>query len=1747
MTAAATDASPATGALARFSRPTARWFTESFEAPTAAQEGAWEAIADGDHALVVAPTGSGKTLAAFLWSLDRIIARGAADGVDARDVASSGTGDAADTGAVDVARTRVLYVSPLKALAVDVERNLRSPLVGIRRTAQLLGLDVPDVRVGLRTGDTPPAERRRLLTNPPDILITTPESLFLLLTSQGRSALTGIDTVILDEVHVLADSKRGAHLALSLERLDALLPAPAQRIGLSATVRPVETVMEFLSGARPTTRGGRPTRLVQPPSQKVLRIDVETPVADLTELAVPPANQPETLPSPQPTRPSVLHLPGPSDEDLSGVAAGATDKSPDVPSVWPHVVDQLLDLILTRRTTLVFANSRRSAERLTARLNEEWQRRRGEEELPDTGTVWAAHLPGQSGTSLGASEVIARSHHGSMSKEERARVEDELKQGLLPAVVATSSLELGIDMGSIDLVVQIGAPPSVASALQRIGRAGHQVGVPSHGIVVPTHRADLLPAAVAAIRARAGKIEHLRPPRAPLDVLAQQIVAMLAVEDWDRDELADLVRLATPFRDLGDAALDGVLDMLAGKYPAEDFASLRARIVWDRETGALTGRPGVQRLAVTSGGTIPDRGLFGVFLVTGAEDVTSRGGGKRVGELDEEMVFESRAGDTFTLGTSTWRIERITPDRVLVSPAPGQPGRLPFWKGDAPPRPVELGAELGRMVREISTDPAGLDAALDSWDLAEDTRANLVAYLSEQQDATGALPTDRTIVVERFRDDIGDWRMVVHSPFGSGIHAPWALLLGARLRERLGSDVGVMHADDGIVLRLPDVSDAGEQWGPPGSLAAALGRGQGSFGDGASAAGAIAARDLVVDAEDVQGEVVAALGGSAHFAARFREAAARSLLLPRANPTKRQPLWQQRQRASQLLAVASRYPDFPIVLEAVRECLQDDFDTPGLEELMRAIARREVRVVEVTTPSPSPMARSLLFSYVGQFLYDGDAPLAERRAAALTLDPTLLAELLGQSSTDLADLLDPAAVLAVEAEVTRRHERYRVRDVERLADLLATLGPLPLTGIVDRSSVDVVPLLTELVRARRAIEVRVAGVAQWAAVEDAGRLRDALGVALPTGIPDTFLDPVDDPLGDLLRRHARTHGPFTAAEAATRFGLGVGAVRPVLEGLVADGVLTSGRLRPPDARVTGAGVGPATVAGREATGDVTRVDEGAEIGAPSDRTGDASGESVAAGTGGTTDLDAATGGAGGGIAPATDDHVADVADVADVATVLATAAGVVEYCDVEVLRRMRRRSLSAARADVEAVSPAVLGTFAPRWHQVGQLRGVDGVVSVVEQLAGYGMDLADLETSILPARVLDYAPAMLDELTSAGEVMWVGRDAPGSGSGGEIVLLPADTAQLLVPEPRPTAHQLAPAVLAALGEGGRFFRDIVARVRETEAADGRPQPSASDVEEALWDAVWAGLVTNDTLAPVRALAGSSRARAPRTTAAGRPRRLSRTALLSPSLTAGTGAAGHAAQQRVATPPTAAGRWSLVPPPHDDEAVRRAATVATLLERHGVVLRTIATAEGLPGGFSGIYPTLAALEDRGVVRRGYLVEGQGAAQFALADVVDRLRADARVTSGALVLAACDPANPYGGLLPWPTADRSAVTPAEPVSGSPAGAVAAPPAGAAAERGRPRRVPGADVVLVDGELVAFLERGAGSVLTFSGDDARLAAAATALAAAAPTRHGGMAVRRVDGENALTTQAPMRRHLVEAGFVASPGGLKIGRRRA
>jgi ATP-dependent Lhr-like helicase len=1525
-------------ALDRFSEPTRAWFTGAFAEPTAAQEGAWQAISSGGHALVVAPTGSGKTLAAFLWSLDRLAA----------------TPVPAD----EQARCRVLYVSPLKALAVDVERNLRAPLTGIGQAAARLGLSRPETQVAIRSGDTPADERRAFTRRPSDILITTPESLFLLLTSSAREALRGVETVILDEVHAVADTKRGAHLAVSLDRLDELLERPAQRIGLSATVRPIEEVATFLAG-------GRPVEVVAPGSAKEWDLSVVVPVEDMSTLG-------------QPTG------------ELEGSAAGNQPRT----SIWPAVEERVLDLVEAHRSTIVFANSRRLAERLTSRLNElAYERATGETVPPGTN---AAALMAQAGSGGGVPEgvqPVAAAHHGSVSREQRAVVEESLKSGRLPAVVATSSLELGIDMGAVDLVVQVEAPPTVASGLQRVGRAGHQVGAVSRGVLFPKYRGDLVQCALVAERMKAGAIESIRYLRNPLDVLAQQVVAVVSERPRTVDEVAALLRRSAPFASLPDSALHAVLDMLAGRYPSDAFAELRPRLTWDRVSDTLTARSGAQRLAVTSGGTIPDRGLFGVFLVGGEGS-----GGRRVGELDEEMVYESRVGDVFLLGSSSWRIEEITHDRVLVSPAPGQPGKMPFWHGDAPGRPLELGRALGAFLREVgsATLDAGLEraraAGLDEWGAA-----NLLAYLAEQKQATGHLPDDRTLLVERFRDELGDWRLVVHSPFGAQVNAPWSLVLAARLRERYGVDVASMHSDDGIVLRLPDTT--GEP--PEADLA-------------------------VLDPDDVEREVTAEVGNSALFASRFRECAARALLLPRRDPRRRTPLWQQRQRAAQLLSVASEFSSFPITLEAAREVLQDVYDVAGLVELMRDVRSRRVRVVDVQTQSASPFAQSLLFGYVGQFLYEGDAPLAERRAQALALDTGLLAELLGRS--ELRELLDAEALAEVEAEVQRLPVDRHPRDHDGAADLLRLVGDLTPTEAAARGVSRA--WLDELVAARRALVVRIAGEERHVAIEDAGRLRDALGTALPVGVPEVFTEPVPDPLGDLVGRYARTHGPFQPAEAARRLGLGVAVVTATLQRLVGTGRLVTGEFRP----------------------------------------------------GGTGQ----------------------------------------EWCDADVLRSIRRRSLARLRQEVEPVPIDALARFTPSWQSVGsRLRGPDGVLAVVEQLAGALVPASALESLVLPARVRDYSPALLDELTSAGEVLWAGAGGLPGGDGW-ISLVPADLAPLLLPEPLdlPEEGDTGFAVLERLSAGqALFFRGLSDLVGATDDA------AFADV---VWDLVWAGALTNDTLAPLRTRlsGGGTHKRQPAPPRARLDRtRYGRTRLGRPAMPTRTG------------PPTVAGRWSRLPDRETNPTKRTTARAEALLERHGVLTRGAVMAEQVSGGFPAVYPVLRAFEENGRARRGYFVETLGAAQFGTPGSIDRLRSFAspdRVPGGAVVLAATDPANVYGAALPWPErptgADPEAVDVGEGTGGR------------RAAGHRAGRKAGALVVLVDGELVLYVERGGKTLLSWTEDETALKEAATALSASvAAGALGRMVVQKADGAS-VHESTPLSTALQAAGFAATPRGLRL-----
>jgi len=1415
--------------LAAFSPATRSWFEGAFAEATPAQRLGWPAIAAGGDVLIQAPTGSGKTLAAFLYAIDRLN-RSPGEGL------------------------RVLYVSPLKALNYDIERNLRGPLAGLDSS----------LRVGVRTGDTPAKQRRELVKEPPDILITTPESLFLMLTSAARETLRGVETLIVDEVHAVAGTKRGAHLALSIERLQGLLDKPMQRIGLSATQRPLEEIGRFVSG-------GRPIELVDAGTRKELDLQVIVPVDDLRELGSAAG----------------LSHPVLSEGEVSD---GSTEHA--VASIWPSMYPELLQLVEAHRSTIVFVNNRRLAERLALRLNELAERE------------------------------IARAHHGSLAREQRVVVEEDLKAGRIPCLVATSSLELGIDMGAVDLVIQVESPKSVARGLQRIGRAGHELHAVSKGRIFPKFRADLLESAVVARAMRNGEIEETRIPRNPLDVLAQQIVAIVADEEISVGDLHDLVRGAYPFADLSRTQLENVLDMLAGRYPSDEFAELRPRIVWDRTGGTIRPRDGARRLAVTNAGTIPDRGLFGVFLVDG---------GGRVGELDEEMVYEARAGQTFLLGASTWRIEEITRDRVLVSPAPGVPGAVPFWKGEGVGRPYELGEKIGAASRELSAlgDDAAIERLRDEYLLDERAAGNLLAFLRDQADATGAVPSDRTVVVERFRDEIGDWRVCILTPFGGRVHAPWAMALTVRLRESLGLDAQSIWSDDGIAIHFPDADV------PPG------------------------AADLALEPGEVEDLVINELGETALFGARFRENAARALLIPRRRPGQRTPLWQQRLKAQSLLQVARRFGSFPVVLETYRECLQDVFDLPALRTLLTGLQRRSLDLVEVETGSASPMSSSLLFDYLATYMYEDDTPPAERRAQALSLDRDLLRELLG--SEELRDLLDADAVEEVERQL-----RGDPRTPDELHDQLRVRGDRR-PGEYDQA------LAAALLAERRAVLVRITGEERLIAAEDAGRYRDALGAMPPGGLPEAFLEGGPDSLRQLVLRYAKGRGPFTTAEAAGRFGRDVAHVLAELE---REELLVRGELRP----------------------------------GGSER----------------------------------------------------------EWCNPEVLRRLRRASLAALRREVEPVEPAALARFLPSWHGIDRRASLREALVPLQALA---LPVGLWESELLPRRVPGYRSEQLDSLCASGEVVWIG-----AGLDRVAVYFREDASALGSVPAAPSPSLEAHAVLRrALGQGAMFWHELL---EECELDGG-------EALAAVWDLVWAGEVTNDAWTPLRAGRRNGVPKPER-----RPRRFSRA----------RGSGATATQ----------GRWSLAGRLFGDPPERRA-LAELLLERQGIVTRDGVRAEGIPGGYGAVYAELRALETLGLCRRGYFVEGLGGAQFALGGAVERLRElrDIDAELPPAVLAAADPAQPYGAALAWPKR---------------AGARAA-------------RVGGAHVVLIGGEAVLYVERGGRSLVPLR--DPEEAWLRPALAALVAYVQGGgakrLAVERFDGEPVTESDAmPL---LLEAGFLAGP----------
>ena len=1490
------------------------WFASSFAAPTKAQQMGWPAIARGDWTLITAPTGSGKTLTAFLWALDRLM-------FSPRPAKER--------------RCRVIYVSPLKALAVDVERNLRAPLAGISNVARTRGDEFVIPEIATRTGDTPQSERARFARDPADILITTPESLYLLATSNARDVLRGIETIIIDEIHALVPNKRGAHMAVSLERLAMRCDQQPQRIGLSATQRPLEEVARFLGGCEVTgSRGSttpqprnpatpdqlheqfedhrtrptfRPVTIIDTGEKKKLALRVEVPVEDMAKLA--------------------------EAEIQSGPAAAG----PRGASIWPAIHPRLLELIRAHTSTLIFVNSRRLAERLAAALNEL------------------------------AGETLVQAHHGSIARAQRVEIEDNLKSGRLPALVATSSLELGIDMGAIDLVIQIEAPPSIASGMQRIGRASHQVGAASSGIIFPKFRGDLVACAAVAQAMHDGTIEPTRYPRNPLDVLSQQIVAMVSMDDWSVDDLYAAIRSAAPYAELSRTAFDGVLDMLSGLYPSDEFAELRPRVTWDRVANTVSARLGAKRVAITNGGTIPDRGLYGVFLA-GTEKNTSA----RVGELDEEMVFEASPGETFVLGASTWRIEEITYDKVIVTPAPGQPGKMPFWKADAAERTVPFGEAIGKLVREIraSKREAAIERLVTKHDLDPFAAENFLQYLADQHEATGAVPDDRTIVVERVMDELGDWRVCVLTPFGGKIHAPWAMAVTAKVRAELAIDVESMWSDDGFILRFPETDK------PPSA-------------------------DLVLpDPDEVEQLLLRQLGASSMFAAKFREAAARALLLPRRRAQGRTPLWQQRKRAYDLLQVASRFGSFPIILEAYRETLRDVFDVQALVELTKKIRQRTIRVHTADTIKPSPFAASVLFRYVANFLYDGDAPLAERRAQALAIDQSQLRELLGEP--ELRELLDPPALEQTELELQFLTDERKAKSADAIHDLLLRLGDLTRDEIEARSGVvwasglpapseagetPTLHAIRELVRQRRLLEVPVAREKRFIAVEDASRYRDALGTALPTGIAERYLQPVPDPIGDLVLRYARTHGPFTPHDVARRYGLGIAVITLALERFVERGRFIEGEFRP----------------------------------------------------GGTQR----------------------------------------EWVDNEVLRTIRRRSLAKLRKEAEPVDPPVLARLFTHWQGVTRKRrGLDALLEVIEALQGFPMAASIFESEILAARVEGYKPSDLDTLSAAGEIVWTGVEALGERDG-RIALYLTDHLPLLH---QPQAVENSPILDYLRARGASFFTQMQADL------GGFP----GELIDAVWDLVWKGALTNDTFHALRAY---TRPKQPR-------------------------ASGF--RSRRVAPPSTQGRWSLIAPSTVNDTKRANAIATQLLARYGVVTREAPALENIAGGFSAVYPILKAMEEAGRIRRGYFVAGLGATQFASGGAIDLMRSLRNEPDDAetVMLAATDPANPYGAIVKWPESKWTL-----------------------------SRSVGAEVILVNGLMSCYVSRGEKQLVVFLPEDEPLrshVARAVAKTLASLVTEGGRRALLLTEIN----DEPVARHfiapfLIEEGFSATAMGYQLRQR--
>jgi ATP-dependent Lhr-like helicase len=1387
-----------------FSQETNAWFDKAFEEPTDLQLRTWQKLHEGRSVLVSAPTGSGKTLSGFLYFIDKIYSD------IAREDSYRG-------------RIRVLYVSPLKALAYDIEKNLRSPIVGIYREYQSRNRDVRMCRVGVRSGDTDTRARRDMLRNPPDILVTTPESLYLMLSFGARSTLGEIEAVIVDEVHALAPNKRGVHTALSLERLQQISShkVELQRVGLSATQSPLSEVAKYLGGVG---KGGyRDVCIIS--EDRRSEVDVEVVATKALD---------------------TLGVRGRSEVRSAYGSSGSTNG-------WTEITEELLKIVEHARTTLIFVNSRRQSEKLAQLMNEAY------------------------------GEPVVRAHHGSLSKETRQEIENQLKAGVLRAVVATSSLELGIDVGSIEIVVQIEAPGSVNSALQRLGRANHRVGGVPKGIVIPKHPYDLLVSALTASAMQEGALEEIRVPTLALDVLAQHICSIVLAEGErgvDLASLRDVARGCYSYEKVDDEVMVATLEMLCGDGAFAAIPQVRPKLYRDSTSGRFYPLKSARSAVVLQPGVIADRGLFSVVSTDGTV----------VGSLDEEMAFETKAGDNFVLGASTWKVVKVQRDKVIVEPAPGQIGRTPYWKGDGPGRSYELGVRLAQFLRsyEISRDPLGEISRLPC-----DSQAARVLeeYLNLQLESDmGRFSTDREIVAELSANELGDDLCYLLSPFGTRVNSAWALAIEERV-ARLGGRTRVVASDDGLTFRVPDTLE-------------------------------IDVEDLLqLGGDDVEDLVTVGVANSPLLLNVFRECSARSLLIGARSYRGRTPLFQQRQRAEELLLAAKSIDNFPILVEAYREILADHFDLPHLTDLIERLRTKDLVLTVKRTKSPSPFSASMSFWYVANFIYDDSTPAKEARSAALGVDPNILKALFG--SIDMRAMLSAEATEQVERELQRLDEVYLCRDEDDLDSLLRLAGDLSLDEIGDRCYEANVAksLVDSLLRSGRASLIHINSEDRIISSSDAAVFRDAFGVSLPKDLNCSEMYDPDAALERVVRRYALCHGPFTAHQLERRYGVGEMSLLGVLSRLTDEGFLLEGEFLP------------------------------------------------------------------GGLET--------------------------EYVSASTLKRIRAVSLARNRRDTVAVSREVLPAYLAYLHGIVDRTESKSKLSVaLGQLSGHLLIPERLESAVLPDRIPNYRPHLLDELFSEGEYVWLGVKA--SEGDPRVVFVPRElegvAAQVLAKDlssvnserGRSDEIHLQEELLEVLTEDGpMYFSDIV-------RALGLKGDQFQALAKELWNLVFETKVTSDTLQALRGYVSSKPAKVTASPSSKRSG-LGRVSLASLSV------------QNHLFPQKTRGLWRRVSAEVVSSERRSLFEIENLLSRVGFISKTVCESGGIQGGLQRIYKDLEVLEYRSLLVRGYFVEGLGGTQFFLKDSLELLRrVDESIRLGKapnFAMATDDPVFPFGIFVPW----------------------------------------------------------------------------------------------------------------------------------